>query len=274
MSSSSYAEKNRDAWNQVAPIHRQQRKTDLREAVQSPSFCAISDIEKALFDKIGLSGKHIAQLCCNNGRELISVVKLGAASGVGFDIADEVVKEAQELAELAKVNCQFVRANITEIPEHYFKQFDIVYMTAGTLTWIENLQSFFSMANRLTNTGGYLVINEIHPFLDMIALPDDDEYDPHHELQIVYSCFKNDPYIDENGLDYIGGTNYEAKTTYSFPHNFSAILSSITTNSFAILDIKEYSHDISGGFKFLEKYHKLPLSYTVIAKKMSGLPVW
>lgn len=274
MSLPDYAEKNREAWNQVAPIHRQQRKMDLRKAVQSSSFCVISDIEKAIFKKIGLSGKHFAQFCCNNGQELISLVKLGAASGVGFDIADEVVKEAQELAELAQVNCQFVRTNITEIPEHYFAQFDIVYITAGTLTWIEDLQSFFAIANQLTKAGGYLVIYEIHPFLDMIPLPDDDEYDPHHELQIAYSCFKSDPYIDENGLDYIGGTHYEAKTTYSFPHNFSEILRSISNNAYAILDVKEYSDDISGGFRFLEKYQKLPMSYTVVAKKMSGLPVW
>ena len=269
-----YAEKNRAAWNQVAPIHRQQRKTDLREAVQSPSFCAINDIEKALFEKIGLAGKHVAQFCCNNGQELISLAKLGAASGVGFDIADEVVKEAQELAELAQVNCSFVRSNIMEIPESYFEQFDIVYLTAGTLTWIEDLPRLFAIAQLLAKAGGYLVIYEIHPFLDMIALPDDDEYDPHQELQIVYSYFKNDPYVDEHGLDYVGGTHYEARTTYSFPHNFSAILSSIATNAFAILDVKEYSHDISGGFKFLEKYQKLPLSYTLVAKKMSGLPVW
>ena len=274
MSLINYVEKNREAWNQVAPIHRQQRKTNLQKAVQSFSFCAISDIEKALFEKIGLSGKHIAQFCCNNGQELISLAKLGAALGVGFDIADEVIKEAQELSRLAQVNCQFVRTDIMDIPERYFKQFDIVYMTAGTLTWIEDLQRFFSIANQLTKEGGYLVIYEIHPFLDMISLPDDDEYDPQHELQITYSCFKSDPYIDENGLDYIGGTQYEARTTYSFPHNFSAILRSIVTNSFAILDVKEYSHDISGEFKFLEKYQRLPMSYTVVARKMNGLPVW
>jgi ubiquinone/menaquinone biosynthesis C-methylase UbiE len=274
MSSPDYAERNREAWNQVAPIHRQQRGTDLREAIQLSSFCAITDIEKALFEKIGFAGKNVAQLCCNNGQELISVVKLGAASGVGFDIADEFIKEAQELAELARVDCRFVRTNITEIPEPYFDQFDIVYMSAGTLTWIENLQPFFSMANRLTKEGGHLVMYEIHPFLDMLALPDDAEYDPRHELQIAYSCFKNDPYVDEHGLDYIGGTQYEAKTTYSFPHNLSQILSSISANAFAILDVKEHGHDISGEFKYLEKYQKLPMSYTLVATKISGLPVW
>ncbi len=36
---------------------------------------------------LDLQGKTIAQFACNNGRELLSAVQLGAAYGVGFYIA-------------------------------------------------------------------------------------------------------------------------------------------------------------------------------------------
>ena len=246
-----YTEKNREAWNEVAPIHRKQRKENLMQAVQSPSFCQLADIEQTLFRKIGLSGKRVAHFCCNNGIELISIVKMGAASGVGLDTADEVVKEAQELAESGKAACDFLRTNIYDIPDTYNGKFDIVYISVGALTWIDDLVRFFGKAADLLNDGGYVVIYEIHPVLDMMALPGDDDYDARDELKIAYSYFKNDPYIDDNGLDYIGKTTYEGKTSYSFPHTMSDVISGLLVNHFAILHFREYPADISASFKQL-----------------------
>ena len=33
-----YAERNREAWNQVTPLHQQHRKLNLQEAVQAADF--------------------------------------------------------------------------------------------------------------------------------------------------------------------------------------------------------------------------------------------
>lgn len=274
MSIIDYAEKNREAWNEVAPIHRQQRQIDLRKEVQAPAFCVLTDVEKALFEKIGLTGKRVAHFCCNNGRELISIVKMGAASGVGFDIADEVVKEAQELAELGSVDCTFVRTNIYDIPETYNAQFDIVYISTGALTWIDDLNRFFSKAANVLNDEGYMVMYEIHPFLDIMALPGEEEYDAQDELKIAYSYFKDEPYVDDNGLDYIGKTMYKGKTSYSFAHTVSDVLTSLIANQFALLHVHEYPDDISASFQHLEKYQKLPMSYSVVAQKMTTLPLY
>ena len=63
-----YAEQNREAWNEVAPIHRQHWKIDLRQAVQSDSFSVLSDIEREVFAQLSVPDKTVAQLCCNNGR--------------------------------------------------------------------------------------------------------------------------------------------------------------------------------------------------------------
>ena len=51
-----YAERNREAWNQVhpvrqPPIRQQQKETDLKEAVKSESFSVLSDIEISMFEK-------------------------------------------------------------------------------------------------------------------------------------------------------------------------------------------------------------------------------
>ena len=262
-----YAERNREAWNEVAPIHRQHWKSDLRQAVQSESFSTLSDIERAVFAKLSAQGKTVAQLCCNNGRELISVLKLGAESGTGFDISDEMIKEATLLGSLSHTRCEFVRTHIYDIGETYSGRFDIAYITIGSLGWFHDLDRFFAVVNHILRPGGHLFIYEMHPVLDMLALPGEDAYDPEHELRIAYSYFKSDPFVETNGLDYVGNTQYAAKPAYSFPHTISAVLTALLNSGLALREFTEYGHDISNSFAFLEKYHMLPMCYTLLAQK-------
>lgn len=268
-----YAERNREAWNQVHPVRQpplrqKQKEADLKEAVKSESFSVLSELEISMFEKLSVKQKNVAQLCCNNGRELISIVKLGATYGVGFDISDEAIKEAILLGSLANTNCEFIRTNIYDIEEKHFNNFDIIYITIGTLCWFDDLDRFFHIVSLLLRQNGYLFIYEIHPYLGMIASPGQEAYDAQHELEIAYSYFKSEVMIDTNGLDALG-TSYETKTSYSFTHTISEIFTGILKNNLTILEFNEYPHDISLWFKYLEKYQKLPLSYTLVAQKRS-----
>ena len=65
-----YAERNREAWNEVAPIHRKGRKADLRQEAVQDSFNVLEEVEREALGRIGVSGKSVAQLCCNNGRDV------------------------------------------------------------------------------------------------------------------------------------------------------------------------------------------------------------
>jgi hypothetical protein len=114
---------------------------------------------------------------------------------------------------------------------------------------------------------GHVFIYEAHPFVNnMIALPGEDAYDAQDELKIAYSYFRREPFVETDGLDYIGNTKYASKPAYSFPHTISAILMSILENNLTLLEFHEYPHDISTGFKHLEKYGLLPMCYTLIAQ--------
>ena len=57
--------------------------------------------------------KTIGQFCCNNGRELLSLVKCGRAKkGIGFDIAENQVAFANEKAKelnLPSIDDAFIR---------------------------------------------------------------------------------------------------------------------------------------------------------------------
>lgn len=270
MNTTNYAEHNRAAWNQVTPIHQQHTKINLQTAVQAEGYSDLDAIETAILQNLGLQQKRVAQLCCNNGRELISLLKLGAAAGVGFDIADEAVKEATLLGTLSKTNCEFVRTNVYAIDPTYFQQFDLVVVTIGALCWFDDLERFFAVAAQLLRLNGHLFVYEMHPILNLFALPGEADYEAAQELKLAYTYFRREPFVNEQGLDYVGNTQYAAKTSYTFPHTLADIFVGMLKNGLTIRAFQEYPHDISLDFKHLEKYQKLPLCFTVVAQKEGG----
>jgi len=121
-----YTEANREAWNEVIPIHQKSHSRNLKHEFTKKGYSVLDEIETALLKDIGLKGKNVAHLCCNNGRELLSIINIGAASGVGFDISDEAIREANELRELCELNCDFVRTDVYDIDDKYTNSFDLV----------------------------------------------------------------------------------------------------------------------------------------------------
>jgi hypothetical protein len=78
-------EKNREAWNEALVFHQRARNNSLQEGFKDPNFTTFNrdcdDILVKKLNEINLKDKLIAQLPCNNGRELLSLVKFGAKRG-------------------------------------------------------------------------------------------------------------------------------------------------------------------------------------------------
>ena len=136
-------EKNREAWNEATAYHQKARKKSLHEGFENADFTTFNrDCDDILIQKlneIDLKGKIIAQLPCNNGRELLSLMKFGAAKGVGFDISDAAISEANELKVIANLNVDFYRANILDIDDTFNDSIDFAYISEGSLQWYASL---------------------------------------------------------------------------------------------------------------------------------------
>jgi SAM-dependent methyltransferase len=226
----------------------------------------IADVELELLSRIGIKDKAVAHLCCNNGIELLSLKNLGANECVGFDISDVAIQEAQERAERCQFNCQFVRSDIYEIGPEYESQFDVVYLSSGSLGWMPDIMLFFAKAADLLKEDGQIFIHEIHPFSEMLPF-DDAEGDDY--LRIVEPYFKSEPYIDYGDLDYVGGAQYTStKPQYWFVFKLSDILLGLIENQISIEHFSEYETDISAGHKRIEQAQAgIPLSYILIGRK-------
>ncbi len=267
MKNKDITEANRKAWNQALEHHRKSRGIDLHENFKKRGFSTLDEIITAKLKEIGLNGKRVAQLCCNNGRELLSAINLGAESGVGFDISDAFIEEGKELQKISGLNCEFVRTDILEIGHEYDGQFDIVLITIGALSWIPDLDAFFKVTARLLKKGGDLLIYETHPFAYMLATATDKEFVPSDPLKIINTYFRTEPWVDESGLDYYGKSQYESTLSYSFTQKLSDIINPIVRSGIAIKELLEYPHDISNLFAEAEKPALAPLCYILWGKK-------
>ncbi|MBC8506371.1 MAG: class I SAM-dependent methyltransferase [Anaerolineales bacterium] len=261
-----YTEANRDAWNEVTPKHQSAAKEKWDRAFMQPSFVYMGAEEVDLLNQMGIKGKYVAHLCCNNGIELLSLKNLGADECIGFDITDTVIQEAQERADLCKIDCQFVRSDVYDIGPEYENRFDIVYISSGGMGWLPDLKLFFAKAVSLLKEDGLIFIHEIHPFSEMLSF-DDAKVDD--VLRIVEPYFKTEPYIEFGGLDYVGGEQYDStKPQYWFVHKLSDILMGLIENQISIEHFSESETDISAGHQRIEQAQAgVPLSYILIGRK-------
>jgi SAM-dependent methyltransferase len=131
-----YTKANKAAWEQAFAHHQRARKGDAADQLLAPGFSFLDPCVLDELDKIQVRGKAVGQLCCNDGRELLSLVKLGAASGVGFDIAENFVGEARRLADKSGLAAQFVATDILDIPDTYDDAFDLLFVSIGALCWL------------------------------------------------------------------------------------------------------------------------------------------
>lgn len=259
-----YTEANRLAWNEAMPRHQVVRKEHWDQQFSTPGYVVQKDPELSLLSSLPVAGKDIIQLCCNNGVELLSLKNMGASRCLGVDISDLAIAEAKARAELCHIDAEFLCADVFQLPSSLEMQFDLVYITVGALTWLHDLEALFQKSYALLRPQGMLLIYEQHP-LTYILAEDDDKL--HKATEIVSSYFVDEPYIGREGIDYIGGTIYPSLPNYQFTHPLSKIINSIIQAGFQIREFNEYPHDISLCCQGIPPELKLPLSYSLLAKK-------
>lgn len=263
MKTGEYTSANRAAWDEAAPLHRSQNMETLRTRFSEPGYSCLDAVETSILQGLGVAGKEVAQLCCNNGRELLSVRNMGAGRCVGFDGSAGFVEQAGELAAAAGLDCRFVCTDIYGIDKAYDAGFDLVTVTIGVLSWMPDLDRFFAVAARLLRPGGAMFIYEQHPILEMVK-----PGKAGGPLEWELSYFTDEPFVDVQGLDYYGGGTYDSKPMYSFLHKMSDVIMAGVNVGFAVEHFEERPEHISNSWYNAEGHEfQLPMNYTLVLRK-------
>jgi ubiquinone/menaquinone biosynthesis C-methylase UbiE len=262
-----YFKSNKEAWEEAFEHRSQEWSKDICSRLQNEQY---PFLKKELIEELqefDFTDKTVSQFCCNNGRELLSIMKFGAKQGIGFDIAENMISFANETAKKTNTNCLFISTNILDIDEKFYNSFDFIFITIGAITWFKDLNLLFNKVSRCLKPGGILVINETHPVTNMLAAEGEANYDEKAPNKLVNSYFKEEPWIESSGMGYMSGESYESKTFYSYSHTFSDIVNSLISNKIAISKLREFQHGMATTFSNLNNLG-IPLSYMLTAKKM------
>ena len=262
MKTDEYVRANHEMWNQTADVYRAEGSTKLLAEVGKADFTTFDETERRVFAAIGVAGKDVAQLGCNNARELISVKKAGAKRCVGFDLSEKMLEQGRQLSAASGQTLELVCESVYNIGTSHTNGFDVVYVTVGVLGWLPDLPNFFGVVERLLRPGGQLFLYDQHPMLGM--------FDPDKVLEIDSSYFRLEPFVNEALPDYMDPAQTGHAESYWFQHTLSSIIGLCLQLGLHVTHFEEHEHDLSNTYRAFQDYeHKPPLSYSLVAKKNS-----
>ncbi len=262
-----FTQSNRKAWNEVQPYHTRGRTIDLAKEFEQPSYSTLDSLITARLKEIGLEGKRVIQLMCNNGREVLSMINMGATSGLGFDIADAFIEEARTYAIAAGANAEFVQSDAYDIDPNQWQPADMLYISIGALCWLPDMKRLFEIVSGLLKPGGKLIVYESHPIGCTLAFEDEPEYIPGHPMEPVRPYFHDGAWEYDTGIDYVGGVTYQSEKNFEFSHTLSTIINAIIRSGINILEFNEYPQDISDLMADRANNGILPMSYIIVGEK-------
>lgn len=174
---------NRASWNAATKQHNT-HKGDQAKSLREGGTTLYADDVELLGD---LTGKNLLHLQCNSGQDTLSIAKHLNASVTGVDISDEAIDFATQLSADSGIPGTFIRSDIYDFFEQNADQFDVVFASYGTLSWLSDLTAWGSGIAAALKPGGRFVMVEFHP---------------------VYNLFESEGGEWKLRYDYMGGTHY------------------------------------------------------------------
>ena len=269
-----YLAVNRANWDERAPAHAASPDYQFDEFVADPGH--LSGVVRydlpLLGDMAGLTGIHLQ---CHIGTDTLSLARLGAAM-TGLDLSPASLEQARRLAAAAGPPVDYVEADTYSAPEALDgRVFDLVYTGIGALCWLPDIDQWASVVDRLLVPGGRLFLREGHPMLWAV-----DERRA-GELTLGYPYFETpEPIDDEEPGTYVAtDADFVHNRAMSWNHGLGETVTALLARGFEVTGLTEHrsvpwdalpgrmARDDLGEWSLLEHPERLPLSYTLQARK-------
>ena len=259
-----YIEINKQSWNNRTEAHLKSDFYNLEEFIKGAT--SLNSIELDLLGDI--KGKSILHLQCHFGQDTISLNRLGA-NVIGIDLSDKAIESARKIAIDTNSTAEFICCDLYDIENHLNKQFDIVFTSYGTITWLPDLDQWGKLISKFLKPNGKFVFAEFHPVVWMF----DDNFD-----KIGYNYFNVESIIEtENGT--YADRNADISQSYvTWNHSMSEVITSLIDNGMELKQFQEYDYSpyncFNKTFEFEPKKYrikhlenKIPMVYSIVAKK-------
>ena len=266
MTTKNYIEINKQSWNKRTDIHLKSDFYDLDGFLKGNT--SLNEIELKLLGEI--KGKSVLHLQCHFGQDTISLGRLGATV-TGVDFSDNAINEANSLAVKTNIKAEFICCDIYDLSQYLDKQFDIVFTSYGTISWLPDLDKWAKIILKYLKPNGKLVFVEFHPVVWMY----DDNFD-----KIAYTYFNTGPISElENGT-YADRTAPISQENIVWNHGISEIINSLIKNELEINSFDEFDYSPyncfnetiefeTGKYQIKHLANKIPMVFAIAATKRS-----
>lgn len=243
-----YLTLNRHHWDQRTARHLQSKFYDVEgwlsgeDSLKAPELALLPD---------DLTGLRILHLQCHFGQDTLSLARRGA-DVTGVDLSPAAIAAARELAGRAGLEARFIEADVYALPETLGsgsdgssdpplhlrprpenEQFDIVFTTYGTITWLPDLDRWAAVIAHFLKPGGRLVFAEFH---NMSYLWNADR------TAIQYPYFNPEPIVEEMTKSYTDGSEGISGTEVNWDHPISSVINALLDAGLTLKGFREYDY--------------------------------
>jgi len=232
-----------------------------------------------LLDELGeLEGKTLLHLQCHTGMDTLALGRLGAQV-TGVDFSDAAITAANKLADQCDIKASFYQANVVELGDRFAGEFDIVFTSYGVTGWLHDLEPWGKSIASSLKAGGMFYIAEFHPY--MLTLNDLSPIESIDDLKVMYPYFNTGEPLDsepEHQTDYVD-PEFRSEESFNFwQHSLAEVIGALTNAGLVVEYFAEQdfsadsnmpgmSKDDSGYYRLPEDLPKLPLMYSIRARK-------
>ena len=218
-----------------------------------------------------VAGLDVCHLQCHIGTDTLSLVRAGARV-TGVDFSPGALASAARLGRRLGLEATWVETDVLDARAAVNGDFDVVYTSIGTVTWLPDLRRWAAQVAALLRPGGTFYIRDGHPVLYSI--------DETAESPVLrYPYFGNGrAQVWDDESTYAGEGTVAHSRTYEWAHPLSEIIGSLLGAGLQILHVGEDTTlpwkfsprmvEVPDGFAWPEAERALvPCTYTIIARR-------
>lgn len=220
MPSNDFLAANRRNWDARVPIHRRDKSGFYAVERFLAGDKQLHAIETGELGEV--AGQRLIHLQCHFGLDTLILARHGALV-TGLDFSPAAIAEAQRLAEETGLAARFVCADVYDARQAVDGEFDIAYVTWGTLCWLPDVARWARTVASLLMPGGYLYFADAHP--NMLIL---EERDGRLVHEYAIDTPADAPLVFDQAASYSGDpTPLAATRTYEWIHSISRVVGAL-----------------------------------------------
>ncbi len=256
-------QENRKYWDQRVAVHVESEFYDVVSWKAGKSSLNPPELELL---PANLKDVRILHLMCHFGQDSISLSRMGARV-TGVDFSSKAIIQAKSFAEEFAQTTKFVQSNLYELEEHSLGEYDIVFMSYGTLLWLDDLPKWAQIVAKHLKPYGKLILVDFHP----VCMSVGDDGSLFH-----YPYFNRQPIVETTTGSYADPAANVGGTNITFNYSFQDIFDSVLKAGLRLEKFKEWDYSPYPCFSWLEGENgifrhrakvDIPYVYGLIAEK-------